>query len=175
VTRDRKLLLLLGAIAVIGVWFALVWMPRGNEIAAAETRVEAADLRAEELQLELQRLVSAERDDEASDAALDRVTAAIPDTADLAGLITGVNATATEAGVQLLGVTPAALTAGTPTVVPFSLDVTGGYFSVVSFTQKLTALPRLIVIDSLQVSAADRGALTVKFAARAFTTQAVAS
>jgi Tfp pilus assembly protein PilO len=174
-TRDRKLLLLLGAIAVIGAWFALVWMPRGNDIAAANTRAEAADQRVDDLQLELQRLASGDRDDHASDSALERVTAAIPDTADLAGLITGVDATATEAGVQLLGLTPSAPAAGTPTVVPFSLDVIGGYFSVVSFTQKLTALPRLIVIDSVQVSAADRGLLTVKFAARAFTTQAVAS
>jgi Tfp pilus assembly protein PilO len=175
VTRDRKLVILIGVVAVVGMWFAAVWMPRGKDIAAADTRAAAADVRVEELQLALQRLASADDDAEVSEAALSRVTAAIPDTADLSGLLTGVNTTATEADVQLMGITPGTLAAGTPTVVPFTLDVTGAYFSVVSFTQKLTTLSRLIVLDSVQVSAGTTGTLTVKLAARAFTTQAVAS
>jgi Tfp pilus assembly protein PilO len=174
-TRDRKLLFIVGLMALIAVWFVGVWMPNSRDLADAHAATESAEIRAQELEVEIARLAAADKDEDATEALTERVTEAVPDTADLAGLLTAVAATADEAGVRLLGVTPGALVAGSPTALPLSLDVSGGYFSVVSFTQKVAALPRLVVIDGVQISAGSAGELTVKYTARAFTVQAPAS
>jgi type IV pilus assembly protein PilO len=174
-THDRRLVAAVGALAVIGLWFLLVWTPRTNAITSAHTRTEAADTSAQQLRLQLSRLTAAKRDGAASTAVLQHLTVAVPDTPDLAGLLLAVNDTANAAGVHLAGVTPGSVAAGTPTAIPFSLNVSGSYFGVVSFVQHLTSLPRIVVLDGVQVSAgANDSTLTVALTARAFTTQGVA-
>jgi Tfp pilus assembly protein PilO len=55
-----------------------------------------------------------------------------------------------------------------PAEVAVQLQMRGGYFQMLDFLNRLDVLPRLVVTDSLNVTADDKGALTVAVTARIF-------
>lgn len=63
-------------------------------------------------------------------------------------------------------VTPAASTA--PAEIAVTLQIGGGYFQVLDFLNRLDALPRLVVTDTLNMTADNFGRLTVGISARTF-------
>lgn len=166
----------IAAVAVVValiVWFAGIWLPASHTLSSARARTATAEARTKELRLELRRLQAARKDLSTQTQTLEKLQAAVPDTPDLAGLLNGSNDAAKAAGVQLLSIAPTAAVAGSPTAIPFSLNVRGSWFSTVAFVQRLLAMPRLVVVDGVQASGGSEDGLTVSITARAFTTQAV--
>lgn len=58
--------------------------------------------------------------------------------------------------------------AAAPAEIGLAFQIEGGYFQVLDFINRLDRLPRLVVIDSLNVAAGETGALTVGLSARMF-------
>lgn len=68
------------------------------------------------------------------------------------------------------GTTPAA---ATPVPIKMAMSISGGYFQVLDFINRLNRLPRVVVIDGLTMNASAAGAattLSVSLQARMFTT-----
>jgi hypothetical protein len=80
----------------------------------------------------------------------------VPDTPNLAEFILDTNAAAAESGISVVSITPTPpaedAEAGTPSI-HVQLDVTGGYFQVIDFLNRLNQLPRILVTDTLTVTA----------------------
>ncbi|MDQ3756458.1 MAG: type 4a pilus biogenesis protein PilO [Actinomycetota bacterium] len=187
--------LLIGAAAALVVllaWYFLLWGPRNDEIADARDRQDVAESQAQQLRSEIERLQAAQRDEPLRRAQLETLRAAIPDDPNLAQFILDTNDAATKAGIDFISIAPtppavaaaqpaAATTATTtatttpgadatpPAEIKVALQVQGGYFQVLDFVNRLNDLSRLVVIDSVSVSADQAGRLSASLQARMFT------
>ena len=165
-----------GACAVLLVaWFALLWSPKGAQLASARERQETAEATAAELEVKVARLQDSLRRSPELQADLDRVRSAVPSSADLPQFILDVDDAAAKAGVEFLSVTPTrpALGAGGPTEVKLALAIEGDYQPVLDFLDQVLRMRRLIVIDSVAVTPdGSTSSLSITLYARMFTTEA---
>jgi Tfp pilus assembly protein PilO len=184
----RSLLIGVGAaLAVLLVWYFLLWSPRGKAIDEAKSRQQTASDAADELEARLNQLRDAQRNEAATRAQIAQLQEAIPDEANLAQFILDANDAATRSGIDFLSISPTppaagdavdpatgAAAAGAPSQIALNVSITGGYFQVLDFVNRLTDLPRIVVIDALNVSGAAGGDLSVQITGKMFTTQAPA-
>ncbi|HZU71535.1 MAG TPA: type 4a pilus biogenesis protein PilO [Acidimicrobiales bacterium] len=177
-----------GLLLVLVLWLVLLWLPRNNAYNQASRQASQAEAQASQLQAQLSRLQSDARQQPLLQAELLRLQAAIPDDPDLAQFILDLNDAANQAGVNLLSISPSppvatgatspspGATAGVPPAIKVSLNVTGGYFQVLDFLDRLDTLSRLLVIDTMSMNhsagggtAGSQAELTVAITARMFT------
>lgn len=166
----------LGSVVMILLWYLLLWSPRQSEIQAAEARTEAAESQASALEQEIQRLQAAQRDEPLKQARRAELQGAVPDDPALGQFILDVNAAASASGIEFMTISqtpPAPPEGGGLSTIALNFSVAGGYFQVLDFMNRLTDLPRLVVIDSVSLSPGEGGArLTAALGSRIFTTAA---
>ena len=175
-SRRPLLIAGVGVVAVVGLWFVLLWAPQSGRLADAAARRDDAEAANTQLEQRVRLLRGAGEESAEMEAALDDVNSAIPEQPRHDLLLVDVEDAARAAGVELSTITPTPPTAGKGGVsqVPVNLAVTGQYGAVLSFIERLETLPRIVVIDGLDVSSAPDGTLTVAISARMFTTAAPA-
>lgn len=172
---NRRALLFgaIGSILLVLIWYFLLWSPRQAEIEAAQQRTEAAEGLAATLEAEIQRLQAAQRDEPLKQARRAELQAAAPDEPALGQFILDVNAAANASGIDFLTISqtpPAAPESGGLSVIALNFSVQGGYFQVLDFMNRLTDLPRVVVIDSVNLAPGQEGRLSATLGSRMFTT-----
>lgn len=162
------------ALAVLVLWFLLLWSPQRSKINDARDRARRAELQQANLRLTLSRLQDLGRREPVVRSQLERLRVAIPDQPNLGQFIIDANEAATQAGIDFLSISPALPTqsqTGGPPQIGVAMNVKGGYFQVLDYLNRLDDLPRLVVIDSLAVTPEDNGAvLLVTIQGRMFVT-----
>ena len=172
---NRRLLAIAAAACVVLLlaWNFLLYSPRKDQIQEAQDREAAAAAQKSQLETQRNRLRAAQRNEPRLRAQLETLKVAIPDTPNLAQYILDLNDVALRSGIVFLSVThppPAAGGEGLPNVIATSINVTGGYFQVLDFINRLVAMPRLITIDTLGLSPEAGGLqLSVSIGGRTFT------
>lgn len=191
--------MLIGAAAALGVlvfWFIFLWSPQGSKISKAKERKVQAESEQQELQLRIARLKSLQQQEPQKRAQLEGLRVAIPDEPNLAQFILDANTAANVSGIQFLSISPSPPAAATgpagsapapattpaaagarPAVINLQLSISGGYFQIVDFVNRLDGLSRLVVIDSLGLTAgpqatASSTGLSVSITARMFVREA---
>ena len=186
---NRRILLIGGGafLVILLLWYFVLWAPRSKAINAAKARQRSAQSQIFDLQAQINRLKAQQQQEPIQRAQLERLRTAIPDDPGLAQFILDVNDAATKAGIDFVSVAPALPAAGTagpgtpapsggaaaapsqlPAQVTVNLQITGGYFQVLDFVNRLTGLPRLVVIDTVNISADAQAKLTVGLTSRMF-------
>lgn len=195
---NRRALLIgtAAAVAVIVLWYFVFWSPRSKSLDQAKERRQAAQQQETQLRAEITRLRGAQNQEPAKRARLEALRTAIPDDPKLAQFILDTNDAANRAGIDFISVAPqlpaapagaagAATTPATPAggggatttnaagarpaEIKLSLQIKGGYFQVLDFLNRLDDLSRLVVNDSLTVTADQSARLTVGLTSRMFT------
>jgi Tfp pilus assembly protein PilO len=167
-----------GVVAVVALWWFFVMAPIRSD--ADEVADETEQLRREESALAAQ--VAELRDIESRgpeiEAELAELREALPEFADLAEFVNAANSIAETAGITWLSVAPSEpVPTGGIGTVNMSIQVEGGYFQVLDYLNRLEELPRLVLVDTIGVTAAGAegtgtfGAppLTASLTARMFT------
>jgi len=177
----RVLIGVVAGIAVVGLWFVALWKPQQAQIGKAEKRAAAAEQQANDLGLQVSRLQDLKSRTALQQSQLERLRVAIPDQPNLAEFILDANQVATKAGIDFLSITPAQPAAGTPTSgaagaapasVHLSMTITGGYYQVVDFLNRVEAMPRIVVLDNVALTAGSGSAqLSVALDGRMFVTK----
>ena len=168
----RNIIVVAAAIAVLLLaWYLLLWSPTSADLSAAKERRVAAETEAAQLEQRLQTLRLAAEDLPALTATYERVTSAVPEEPDLAEFLLAANDAAKRAGVDYLSVSPQppALEAG-PSKIGVAISVGARYDQLLAFMEELLAMPRILVVDSIQVAPGEPGALAVSLTGRTFTT-----
>ena len=176
----RGFLIALGAsLALLALWFVFLWGPQGGRLSDAQARTEAAEAQNQELELRIQRLEAAQEGAPARMAELAALRRAVPDDPELAQFILDANQAASEAGVDFLSITPGVPSpgvSGLPPVITLGITVTGPYFAVLDYLERIDDLPRIVVIDGLNLTPQDEPGqlqqLTVNVTGRMFATSA---
>lgn len=169
------------AFVVLLLWWFLLWSPQRKKIDDAKKRREAAEQQVSQLRVTLSRLQELKRTEALKRSQIEALRVAVPDQPNLAQFILDANDAANKAGIDFLSVTPSppaaaaaggGTAAGAPAAVNLAMSITGGYFQVLDFVNRLTDLPRIVVIDNLSLTAGDGSNMTVSITARMFTTSA---
>ena len=163
------------------LWYFVAWNPQQSKLHKAQKRKEAAEQQADELTQAINRLRAAQRNEPLQRAQLELLRTAIPDDPNLGQFILDVNDRAAAAGIDFVSISPTLPTtaptttpasAASPTAPPaqitVSLQITGGYFQVIDFINRLADLPRILVLDTLNISAGDNVRLSVGISSRMF-------
>lgn len=179
-SRRALVLSAVAAVAIVALWWVLVYSPRGDELDDAKVELQAAEGEQQALQAQLDRLEAINENLPEIDADLARLSGLVPPTPDLAGFILGMNDLATQSGIDWISVAPtppAAVGAGFSTV-NLNITVDGGFFQVLDYLNRLEDFDRLVVVDGVSVTAGGGGdgevadsSLAVTMTARMFTTQ----
>jgi type IV pilus assembly protein PilO len=169
------------ALLVLLLWWFLLWSPQRKKVDDAKARADAAQQQVGQLRVTLSRLQELKRTEALKRSQIESLRVAVPDQPNLAQFILDANDAANKAGIDFLSVTPsppataaagAGTPAGAPAAVNLAMSITGGYFQVLDFVNRLTDLPRIVVIDNLSLAAGDGSNMTVSITARMFTTSA---
>jgi len=182
-----RLLIPVGAaLLVIVVWLAALWGPQSSALSKAKKRADAAVQQRDALQDQLTRLKSSKRDEPLKRSQLETLRVAVPDDPNLAQFILDANDAASRSGIDFLSITPTppsstaapGATSGgggggtAPVPVRLAISITGGYFQVLDFVNRLDRLPRIVVVDNLSLTSAAAGQLTAAVTARMFVSAA---
>jgi Tfp pilus assembly protein PilO len=186
---NRRLLIPIGAgVVLVLLWFVALWGPQGSAISDARKKANDATQQGATLRDQLKRLQDSRRDQPLKQSRLETLRVAIPDDPSLAQFILDANDAASTAGIDFLSITPTPPTAqaqaATPTTVAgaaggaaapvsirIAMTISGGYFQVLDFMNRLNGLPRLVVIDSVTMNVqAAATQLQVSLQERIFTT-----
>lgn len=167
----------LGCVALLAAWFLLFWSPAGADIAEARGRVTEAERQADELEVRLSRLLDAQRRIDDLVEAAELFDAAVPAEPELAEFLLLAHALAEEVEVDFLAINPSAPVAstlsGVGSEIQLTFQVDGGYFHVLDFVDGLLDLPRIVMLDSINVTTGgegpQEGALSVSLSGRMFT------
>ncbi|HEV2369852.1 MAG TPA: type 4a pilus biogenesis protein PilO [Acidimicrobiales bacterium] len=161
-------------------WFAL-WSPRNKSYDAVKTQVQTAQSQLQSLQSQLSQLKAVNTTQLNNELA--QLRSAIPDQPELDQIILAINTASIQSGVTLQTISPtppaAATTstggAGAPPDIAVSITLTGGYFQIIDFVNRLNAMPRLLVVDTLNLSGGAGGTsgpeLSVSMTTRLFVSQ----
>ncbi|MHB1912460.1 MAG: type IV pilus inner membrane component PilO [Acidimicrobiales bacterium] len=154
-----------GALVVmVVIWYLALWSPtqRSYDQAQANAQSSAASVQALQAQIAQLRFSQTAKGQAALKAKLAIETAAIPAVPDLSGLIDQVNTAATQSGVTFTSISPAqpaanAVAATGPPVIAVSLNVSGGYYQIIDFINRLDTMSRLMVILGVDLGAGGTG------------------
>lgn len=179
-TRNRLILAAAGILIVAVAWYFVLIAPKADQLSTAKKDLSDARSQQQSLAATLKRLQDLDRERPARQAQLQRLAAAIPAEPDLAGFLLSANDLAIKANVDWVSIAPAppsAAAAGLPSQVSMQIQIQGGFFQVLDYLNRIENLPRIVVVDSVQVSASQGGdsaspVLTLALSARMFTTAA---
>jgi len=185
---NRRVLIPVGVgVVVVVLWFVALWSPQSSALSDARKRKDTATQQGATLRDQLARLQQAVRDQPLKQSQLETLRVAIPDQPNLAEFILDANDAANKSGIDFLSIsptppsgqsqrstattTPGAAAGAAPIPITMSITISGGYFQVLDFINRLNRLPRIVVVDSLNISTSgDASTLQVSISARMFTT-----
>ena len=149
------------SVAIIGLWFVLLWNPTKDKLSQAQERETAAQDRANQLQTRLATLKGYEKNSAQLEADKARLSLAIPDEDQLDQFIIHVNDTAEATGVSFVTISPAPPAApaapNNPQVVSLQIQVTGDYFSILRFMDAMRDGERLVTVENFSLAKGGEG------------------
>lgn len=187
-----------GAVLILVLWYFFLWTPRSNDVNREKKRADQAETQRDELRTRIARLRALKRDEPLKRSQLESLRSAIPDDPALAQFLLQANDAANRSGIDFLSISPTApsagagatstpAAAGAPPSIKLTITASGGYFQVLDYMNLLDRLPRLVVIDSIQLggpsgaapaagaAAGSAGSLSVNITARMFVSAAAAA
>lgn len=192
----RRTMLIAGAaaLAILVLWYVVLWGPRQAELSDAREERERAESERQELAARVTRLRASQKDEPIKRAQVEALRTTVPDQPNLAAFILDTNDAAAKAGIDWISVSPeepsapvptGATTAAAPAAggangatapaagrypaeIGLQLQITGGYFQVLDFLNRLNEMPRLVVTDALNITSDDQAKLTVAVQGRMF-------
>jgi type IV pilus assembly protein PilO len=156
VKRNVIIGIVAGVLVVILIWFFAFYKPKSSEVSKTNDEVATAERQQQDLDATLARLRALDKERPQQQATLDKLNAAIPATPDLAEFIFEANTAAADSGVDWLSIAPtppAANLTGGPSVIVLNIQVQGGFFQVLDYLNRLENLKRLVITDSVNLSA----------------------
>ncbi len=170
-------------VVVVVIWYLALWSPtqRSYDQAKASAQASAASVQSLQAQIAQLRASQTAQGQAALGAKLAIETAAIPAVPDLSGLIDQVSAAATQSGVTFTSISPAqpaanAAVATGPQLIAVAIDVSGGYYQIIDFINRLDTMPRLMVIMGVDLGAGGAGSeLTATLSTDVFMSKPIAA
>jgi len=155
--RTTLIACIAGGLVLVLLWYFLLFSPTSSDLNDTRDEVAIVESQNQELENTIRRLKELSRNAPQQEATLRTLRAAIPANPDLGEFILQANDIASAAGIDWLSIAPTPPTAspnGPQSTIALSIQVDGGFFQVLDYLNRLEDLERLVLIDSVNVSAA---------------------
>ena len=155
--RTALIACIAGGLVLVLLWYFVLFAPTGSDL--SDTRDEVAEVEAQnqELQNTIRRLRELSRNSVQQQAKLRTLRAAVPAQPDLGEFILQANDIASAAGIDWLSISPnppaATGGSGPASTIAFTMQIDGQFSAVLDYLNRLEDLERLVVIDTINVSA----------------------
>lgn len=153
-----------GGIVLILLWYFVLFAPTSKDLNDTRDQVSGLDSQNQELENTIRRLKELSRNSVEQQAKLRTLSAAVPAQPDLGEFILQANDLASASGIDWLSIAPtppAATGGGGPTsTIPISIQVEGQFSTVLDYLNRLEGLERLVVVDTINVSASEADSST---------------
>src|SRR6202035_1454821 len=139
--------------------------PQSTALSQANQRADTARQHQTDLRAQIRALTLAKKTSSAVEAQIATFKQLIPNTPQLAAFIDAADGAAAASGINLTAISPAqaSVTKGsTVQELHLSMTITGSYFQVIDFVNRLDALPRLVVVDGLSLSSDKSGTVNAQ-------------
>ena len=150
-----------GALVLILLWYFVLFSPTSSDLSTTRKQVADAQSQKQALENTIAQLKELSANAAQQQASLRTLRAAIPPTPDLGEFILQANDIATASGIDWLSISPSAPTAtvgGGPTsTIALSMQVSGGFFQVLDYLNRLEEIERIVIVDTINVTAAGTG------------------
>jgi len=158
--RAAIALAVMGALVLLYGWNSLFLAPKAKAKEEVKKELVAARKEEDDLRRNLAELRKLANDTTAREAELARLGRLIPGDPDVAGAILALDETARQAQVAMSSFvpTPPAAVAGGPVSISISMHVAGTFPQIFDYLRRLEVLDRLVVVDTIQFTAAPGGA-----------------
>lgn len=150
---------LVGAGLILLLMVALI-MPKAGQIKTRQRQLDLAKQQQSSLTVQLEQFRAEEKQAPQNRLRLQELQAAVPELADLPGMIELVNKAAADADVDFMTVAPgqpAASSGSEVSSVPTQITVLGRYFAVDEFLRQLENLPRVSKVTTIAVAPGPKG------------------
>jgi type II secretory pathway component PulM len=139
---------------IVAVWYLALYSPKSADLSKAHDDLTAAQGNQQTLKAQLSNLRGLEANRAKQQASLQKLSAAVPPTPDLATFILQANDIATQAGVSWLQVSPGLPSGGNggPTQIALSMQIEGTFYQVYDYLNRLENMQRLVLVDSVSIS-----------------------
>jgi Tfp pilus assembly protein PilO len=147
---------LVGALGLLYGWNSVFLGPKGRQRATIQKSLTAARQQEQDLRGQLSQLKKLAANTQSREADLARLGRLVPADPDVAGAILILNDTAKQAQVAWSSFVPTPATpgaAGVPATLGIGMKVAGTFGQVFDYLARLESLDRLVVVDSVQLSA----------------------
>ena len=147
-----------GGVLLILVWYFVLFAPTSSDLNDTRDQVASAESQKQELENTIAHLKELSANAAQQQASLRRLRAAIPPTPELGAFILQANEIATSTGIDWLSIAPTPPTTtigpGPTSTIALSMQISGGFFEVLDYLNQLEGLERVVVVDTINVSAA---------------------
>lgn len=156
-TPRRVAVIVVGVVVVVlAAWLLVYFRPKGEELDDLRQQVAEAQREEQSLRATLRRLDAIDADRPALEAELRRLIAGVPPDPQLASFILAAHDIAERAEIDFLSITPAlpdAEAGEDVSTIAMGVTIEGGFFAVLDYLNRLEGLDRIVVVDSITVSA----------------------
>ncbi len=174
--RTTVLLVVLGLVLTVVLWFLLLWQPSTDELAAVETQIETVQANQSTTRARMGQLQSVRERAPELQAELTTARTIVPDEASLPVALRQLQLAADESGATLVSVAPARPVAveGVETGLhnlAVNFEVRGSYFQILDTLRRLedpAISPRGFVWDNLSISIEEHPTLIANVTGRMF-------
>ena len=153
-----------GALVLILLWYFVLFSPTSSDLSTTRKQVADAQSQKQALENTIAQLKELSANAAQQQASLRTLRAAIPPTPDLGAFILQANDIATASGIDWLSISPSAPTAtvgaGPTSTISLSMQVSGGFFQVLDYLNRLEGIERIVIVDTINVTAAGTGSST---------------
>lgn len=157
--RQALMLVAVGAILLVVVFYLFGWKPKSEEIAEIQTQTDEAVAQQSLLRTQIATLESVRASAPEIEAALAAAESLLPREAALPSALRQLQLAADDSGVELLTISPGRPAADEdfPELARISLAITadGSYFQLVDFLRRLedpTITPRVILFENVTIA-----------------------
>jgi Tfp pilus assembly protein PilO len=143
-----------GAVLILLLVVGLI-MPKAGQIQSRQRQLLQAKQQQGLLTVQLEQLRAVAADAPKNERKLAQLQRAVPDLADLPGMIRLLNGAARDADVDFMTVAPgnpATVPGATVSTIPTQITVLGRYFAVDEFLRRLENLPRVSKVTNIAVN-----------------------
>ncbi len=143
----------LGFVVILLLWNFAFFGPAGRDRDHAKARLNTAQQTGATLESQLRNLQRISQSAPEQAAHLARLNAAVPPTPDLEGFIRSAVDLEQQAGVDWVSVEPAVPAPGaSATQIKMQVIISGGFFQVLDYLNRLETLSRLVVVDGIDIT-----------------------
>lgn len=160
-TRGRIIASILAVVVIVMLWYQFLYKPASNDVTDARQQLDQAKSQNDDLEAQVRKLQKNKQGNAQVQAQIDKLQKLIPPTPALDSFLRAAYDIKLKSGVDWVSIAPSPPSPGAgASEIKMQIVVRGGYYQVLDYLnrfEKPSSMPRLVVIDGINVVTGSSG------------------